>query len=410
MLFEVKLAFRYLAASRIQTALLLSGVSVGVVVFTFIAALMNGLGIRLTNDVSGNVAHVTLEPLARVPQTFMLPTDGRALYAVQPGRSESPKLDTYLSAMAIALHTPGVRAAVPEVLGSATVIRGEKTLAVTVIGVEPHRASDIAPLGASMARGRLDLSIGNVLVGTGMMTELAVDVGDRLLLHASRGTAGGPPRDATVTVRGIFTLGVSAVDERVMYMDLGQAKSLFGFENGVSLIELKIDDVWNARQLAARLGRATHLKASNWLDRNTRLESGLRAQASSATMISVFSLLTIAIGVASALSLSVARKRSEIGILRSFGIGRGKLVRSFVLQGLTIGVLGSSMGALLGYAFAWILLRYSLNARGAPSLPIDPAQGEYLRAILLASITSAVAAVLPAWSASRIDPLEAIQS
>jgi lipoprotein-releasing system permease protein len=127
-------------------------------------------------------------------------------------------------------------------------------------------------------------------------------------------------------------------------------------------------------------------------------------------VISVFSLLTIAIGVASALSLSVARKRYEIGILRSFGIGRAKRVRSFVLQGLTIGVVGSSMGALLGYAFAWILLRYSLNARGAPSLPIDPAQGEYLRAILLASATSAVAAVLPAWSASRIDPLEAIQT
>jgi lipoprotein-releasing system permease protein len=132
---------------------------------------------------------------------------------------------------------------VPEVLGSATVVRGEKTLAVTVIGVEPHRANDIAPLATSMVRGRLDLSMGNVLVGSGMMSELAVDVGDRLLLHASRGTAGGLPRDATVTVRGIFALGVSAVDERVMYMDLGQAKSLFGFENGVSLIELKIDDV-----------------------------------------------------------------------------------------------------------------------------------------------------------------------
>jgi len=98
-----------------------------------------------------------------------------------------------------------------------------------------------------------------------------------------------------------------------------------------------VDDVWQAPAIAERLRRATHLKASDWLDRNTALQEGLTAQASTSTMIKAFSLLTIAIGVASALLLSVSRRRADIGILRSFGIGRATIMRTFVLQGLVIG-------------------------------------------------------------------------
>ena len=127
-------------------------------------------------------------------------------------------------------------------------------------------------------------------------------------------------------------------------------------------------------------------------------------------MIKAFSLLTIAIGVASTLFLSVMRRRSEIGILRSFGIGRGAIVRTFVLQGVLLGLAGALVGIALGYGFAHLLRAFTMQASGTPSIPIDPAHGEYLRALLLATAASGVAAVLPAWSAARIDPLEAIQS
>ena len=196
----------------------------------------------------------------------------------------------------------------------------------------------------------------------------------------------------------------------MIYFELGAAQKLFDLANGVSKLELKIDDVWQAGALSDRLGRATGLKASSWLDGNARLQEGLRAQASTANMIKAFSLLTIAIGVASTLFLSVMRRRSEIGILRSFGIGRAAIVRAFVLQGALIGALGSLAGIALGFGFAHALLAISTQATGTPAIPIDPAQGEYLRAIVLAMIASALAAVLPAWSAANTDPLQAIQS
>jgi lipoprotein-releasing system permease protein len=251
-----------------------------------------------------------------------------------------------------------------------------------------------------------------VIIGSRLADELAVDVGERLILRAVRPASGSAAAsaEAVVVVRGIFTLGVQAIDERVLYIELGTAKKLFDIQDGVSIIELKVDDVWQAPALADRLARATQLKASSWLERNARLQEGLRAQASTAAMIKVFSLLTIAIGVASTLYLSVSRRRSEIGILRSFGIGRAAIIRAFVLQGVLVGAMGATTGIALGFGFAHVLLAVSMKANGVPSIPIDPDLGEYGWAVILAVGASAFAAVLPAWSAAKIDPLEAIQS
>jgi len=412
MVFEGKLAARYLASARLQTGLLVSGVAVGVVVFTFIAALMNGLSARLTEDITGNVAHVTLEPEPRSPRAFLASPGKRSLFAVQPGHDVKPVIRTYRFVLEVAARMRGIRVAVPEVFGNGTLARGEKNVAVAVTGVEQKNADEIAPLGQSMIRGRLDLGVGNVIIGSRLADELAVDVGERLILRAVRpaSSSAAASAEAVVVVRGIFTLGVQAIDERVLYIELGTAKKLFDIQDGVSIIELKVDDVWQAPALADRLARATQLKASSWLERNARLQEGLRAQASTAAMIKAFSLLTIAIGVASTLYLSVSRRRSEIGILRSFGIGRTAIIRAFVLQGALVGAMGAMIGIALGFGFAHALLAVSMKANGVPSIPIDPALGEYSWAVILAVCASAIAAILPAWSAAKIDPLEAIQS
>lgn len=413
MFFEAKIATRYLVSAWRQSGLLVFGVSVGVVVFTFIASLMNGLGVRLTDDITGNVAHVTLEPALRLPQAFMAPQQGRALFAIQPGHNVMPVIRNYRSVIDLAARMEGVRAVVPEVFGNATLARGDQNVAVAVTGLQAQDADVIAPLTHSIVRGRLDLGVGSIVVGSRLARELGVDIGNRVNLRAVSTTASrtrSQNAEAVMVVRGIFTLGVQAIDERVVYIDLTSARQLFDVTDGVSIVEIKVDDVWQAPALAERLGRATTLKASNWLDRNARLQEGLRAQASSSNMIKAFSLLTIAVGVASALFLSVSRRRSDIGILRSFGIGRGAIVRTFIFQGLLIGAAGAIVGAVLGFGFAHLLLFVSMKATGIPSIPIDPNQGEYWRAILLAMLVSGAAAVLPARSAARIDPLEAIQS
>ncbi|MEM6794787.1 MAG: FtsX-like permease family protein, partial [Acidobacteriota bacterium] len=142
---------------------------------------------------------------------------------------------------------------------------------------------------------------------------------------------------------------------------------------------------------------------------NERLQSALRAQASSGTLIKSFSLLTIVIGVASVLLLAAVQRRSEIGIMRSMGISRPAIRRIFQLQGLLIGFFGSVVGAFGGWLFCQVLLTLTRRPDGTTSFPVDPSQGEYGTAIALATLASVLAAILPARAASKVDPVEVIQ-
>lgn len=134
--------------------------------------------------------------------------------------------------------------------------------------------------------------------------------------------------------------------------------------------------------------------------------SGLRAQASSGNLIKGFALVTIVIGVASALLLSTYRRRPEIGIMRAFGAPRGFVVAVFVLQGALIGLLGGLLGAGLGYlALSPFPLPENIPQGG---FPIDVRQGAYGLAIALTTIGAILASILPARSAARVDPVSVI--
>src|SRR5690606_24551209 len=116
-----------------------------------------------------------------------------------------------------------------------------------------------------------------------------------------------------------FELGVDALDSRSAFVSLSTARTLFELPQGISRIEIKLIDLNQANDIAARIAAETGLKATPWTEGNASLLDGLRAQGSSGDLIKAFALITIIIGVASALLLSTYRRRSEIGIMRAMG-------------------------------------------------------------------------------------------
>jgi lipoprotein-releasing system permease protein len=136
------------------------------------------------------------------------------------------------------------------------------------------------------------------------------------------------------------------------------------------------------------------------------LLDALKAQAQTGLLLKSFALITIVIGVASALLLSTYRRRPEIGIMRAMGAPRSFVIFVFVTQGAMIGLVGGLFGAGIGYL---VLLGFpSRDAFQPGDLPIDIAQGAYGVAILLTTIGAILAAILPARAASRVDPVTAI--
>ena len=118
---------------------------------------------------------------------------------------------------------------------------------------------------------------------------------------------------------------------------------------------MTLHDPGQAREFAAFLRDATGLRVTSWQERNTTLEGALFAQAQTGTLIQIFSLISVLIGIASALSLSANRRRGEIGIMGAFGVARRFIAAVFVLQGLLIGMVGAGIGCLTGFALcSWL--------------------------------------------------------
>lgn len=414
MAYELKVAFRYLASSRLQTSLILAGVAVGILAYTFMAALINGLAISLTEDVIGNIAHVTLRAADRSPRWLGTAESGgegdtdddagpqRALVAVQKGGEPRPEISGWRRLERRIEDTPGVHSVAPQVEGSGFLRRGERILPIAFTGAAEGKLSTIVDLAGHLVRGRAELGPEDVLVGIGAADELGVTVGQRLLLESER------DRRRSLTVRGVFDVG-GMINDQAVFVDLSTAQSLMELEGSVSTIRIKVDDLYAAPRLARRLAGATGLQAENWIDQNQRLQEALTAQARTGSLIKFFSLLTILIGVASVLLLSAVRRQGEIGILRSFGVSKRSVSAIFLLQGLLLGLVGSSAGAGLGWLFCRLLLVLTRGPSGQAALPVEPSQGEYATAVLLATAACTLAAILPARRAARVDPVEVIQ-
>jgi lipoprotein-releasing system permease protein len=399
MRFDLKVALRYLTSNRLQSALLIGGVAIAVTVFTFNAALINGLAEFQIDRVVGSSSHVTIEPATPRPAIAPAPEGTERLVASQVALERREQIKQWRSVERIIESLPGVTGVSYNIVGTGLVTRGEQTLPVSLKGVEPARLSAIAPIDRTLVEGEARLGLNDVLIGRKLALDLGIGVGQPIFITSNQG------RERTLTVRGLYSTGVDSLDGRLAYVNLDTARVMFDLPEGLTEIELKLADIYAARNIARQLADTTGLEAVAWMDRNQRLREALEGQGNSGNIIKMFTLITIIVGVASALLLTTFRRRPEIGIMRSFGISQRFVLSVFMLQGALIGIIGSLVGCFLGWGFSTLL---ASAGDGTRRLPVDPSLGQYDVALLLAAAASIAAALWPARAASRIDPVEAI--
>jgi lipoprotein-releasing system permease protein len=135
----------------------------------------------------------------------------------------------------------------------------------------------------------------------------------------------------------------------------------------------------------------------------------MSAQILANTLIRVFVGLTVALGIASVLVVSVVQKQREIGILRAMGATQGQVLRIFLLQGAIVGALGSALGVLLAVVLIWAFTSFVLGSDGLPlfNITLEPALA--MRVAAIATVCGVLAAVAPARRAAKLDPAQAIR-
>jgi lipoprotein-releasing system permease protein len=233
-------------------------------------------------------------------------------------------------------------------------------------------------------------------------------VGDRITLSTASAAGSGTVSDA-VRVTALVDLGARELNRRTVLVPLRTAQSLAGLPGGVTQIDLRVLDVWQAETLARALAQRWPVKAESWQQTNANLVSALNAQSVSTALIRAVVMVVVVLGIASVLVVSVVQKRREIGILRAMGATQGQVLRVFLLQGAVVGALGSALGVLLAVLLIYLFTSF---VRGSDGLPLFAITLEPLLALRIAALATAcgvLAAVLPARSAAALDPAQAIR-
>ena len=404
MRFEWFVALRFLREGKTQTALILTGVAVGVGTIVFLSALISGLQENIIGRTLGNQAHIVIRAPEEMPRVLVEDSvssgDPRVIRPPQRLRA----VRQWQQVVAEVRATPGVIAAAPTVNGPAFALRGNGTKSVAIRGLDPVEYSRIVDLNAQLVSGSLNMTGFQAAIGTELARDLGITIGDKLRILVGNGTT------AIYTVVGTVDVGNQDLNRRWVLVPLRAAQTLYGLEGGVSTIEVKVDQIFEAERVAQAIHRTTGLDADSWMKSNGQLLVGLRSQSASSAMIQTFVILAVALGIASVLAVSVVQKSKEIGILMAYGTTRAKILRIFLVQGGVVGLVGSVAGVLIGIGLGVFFESLARNADGTATFPVVLRIPLYLQASGTATFTGILAALLPARRASRLDPAVTIRN
>lgn len=395
---EWTIAVSFLREGRSQSIMITVGVAVGVAVIVFITALIQGLQSNLIDRTLGTQAHIRLLSPDEVNQ--VAPTkEGIIQLVLEDKRAQRLRsINNWQQIVTTLDQLPVLTAVSPVVSGPALVQRGDAIESVALVGIDLERYQQIIPLKEYLQSGQLRIGADDVVIGSELAKDLGVQVGSKLRLDT------GQQESTLVNIAGIFELGVRELDARYIYLDLKQAQSLLLLPGGVTVIDLRVTDLFQADQIADQVGRLTSLQAESWIETNAQLMNAISSQSLSTNMIIIFVAVSVAFGIASVMSVSVVQRTREIGILRATGATQTQILRVFLFQGAIFGLIGSVIGSSASYGLVWIFNNFGPGLFYIP-VPIELV----LLALLLATLTGVLAAAIPARRAAALDPVEAIR-
>ena len=410
---ELQIAWRYLRSRRgskllsLISIIAIGGVLVGVSALIVIIGVMNGLQHDLREKI-----------LVGSPDIRVL-TYGEDL-----------RITDWPAVLEKVRKQPGVVTAAPFVLTEALMTAGHDYAGgVYVVGLQPQARGvpDVTTIRSHTTQGDFrfastDGQHRGVVLGKLLALRFNKWAGDSInLLSAGRGkmnpvTGGFVPRVETFEVTGIVSTGMYEYDNSYAFIALDKAQSLADLGEGVTGIEVKTADRWQAAAVASRLVAALGwpYRTVDWEEQNHSLFQALKLEKLGMGVILLLIVLVAAFNIVSTLTMVVADKTKEIGILKAMGMPARSIRRIFFAQGLVIGVVGTALGLVLGFGAALALDKYQFIKLDAQvyfidHLPVSTQPMDVMWIVIASIAIAAIATVYPSVQASRLFPIEAIR-
>jgi lipoprotein-releasing system permease protein len=404
--FELHIAVRYLLARRKQAAISVSsfisvlGVTVGVMAVVIALALMTGLQTELRDRVLGANPHIYVWKQGGI------------------GADYRPELDKLK-------RVPHVVGAAPEILGQGLLSATTIDAPVQVKGIDPTLESEVTDIRGAIRSGSLetlqpqhDNDRPGILLGKDLATRLNAEVGDIIQItsaHLTLSPAGPVPRTTSLRVAGTFSLGLYELDTTFGFVTLDVAKRLFD-KPEAEMVQLRVDDIYLAPAVAATIRDTlgTEYLTEDWAEMNRSLFSALWLEKLAISLAIGLIVVVAALNIVASLILLVMEKHRDIAILKTMGASAKSVTAIFMVEGLIIGLLGASIGALGGAAIATIVDRYELipvppDVYMVSHMPLMVIPVDVMMVALMALVICFIATIYPSRQAARLDPAQALR-
>lgn len=341
-------------------------------------------------------------------------------YGGKAGRKPLLALDDPDAVVQAAESHPDVVAASKRIVTDGLVTNREGAFAITIVGVETDKEGKITPVSSNISSGRYLLpdDADAIVIGRGLANAMEIEVGDRITMVGN--TTHEQTRQRTMTVIGIYDVGVPSVEKGTIYISLAEAQNLFGLEGQVTEVVISLKQiglepgVMNAIETSA-----PGYEIESWETSIPDLKKTMDMKTGVMSVFGVFMLGIAAIGILNLLMMAVFERTREIGVIGALGLKPREITILFLMEGILIGLMGAAFGAVLGTAINGILGVYGLDysqfadlteytALISGSIYPQLVPLKVFKHAFTVAVIAALAALYPAIEASRREPAEAL--
>ena len=381
------------------------GIALGVTALITVLSVMNGFEKELRDRILGMASHATVT-------TF------------------SGRLPDWEGMSALLARHDRIVATAPYVRGESMLSMGKRVSGALVRGVLPGREGDVSDVVSHINGGDLDLleeGKYGIILGSELAIALGAGIGDSITVVAPQitiGPTGILPRLRRFTVAGIFEVGMYEYDRGVALVHLKDAAKLFRLDDNVTGLRLKLDNIFEAPQIARALSAklAGDYRVEDWTRQHANFFRAVKTEKRVMFIILTLIVAVAAFNIVSTLVMVVTDKRADIAILRTLGASPGSIMTIFIIQGVVIGVLGTALGVLGGLGLALnvetivpaieSLFNVEFLAADVYYISDVPSELHWNDVWIMAAVSlglSLLATLYPAWRAARTLPAEALR-
>ena len=413
--YEIFVGLRYLRAKRrtrtisFNTFISITGITLGVAALIGTLGIMTGFKEDMQAKILGTTSHIVVQE--RGQQSMVRHTD----------------LVTKIE------EVPGVIAATPYIFKQVLLTSKTGVQGIILRGIDPDKETKVTEVEGNVKHGQLknlanepmanrkdgivEATKPGIILGKELALRLGLFVGNNVNVVSPVGPVnalGMTPKIRPFQVVGIFESGMYEYDSSLAYISLQEAQRFFSLGNRVTGIQVKVQKVFTANEIATHIEDSLGISysARDWMDLNRNLFSALKLEKTMMFLLLALITLVASFNIVGTLTMIVNEKQREIAILKAMGATPKAIMRIFMLNGLVIGLTGTIIGIPLGYTFLWLIENYFTFDQTVYYISHIPVHIKALDVILVACsamLISFTATIYPSWQAAKLAPVSALR-